>query len=82
MPNLPRVNKIVLGYNFTPILHQQKKCISPLKIVICIQHKSQKLSKYSLKHHKIFFSTVTIRYTISDSNDASKMFIRLTGGDG
>ena len=53
---MPRVNKIVLGHKFTPVLHQQKKCISSLKIAICMQHKSQNLSRYYLKHHKIFLS--------------------------
>ena len=49
-----------------------------------MQHKSQKILKYFLEHHKIFFSTVTIRYTIfdiNDASDASRMFIRLSGGD-
>ena len=54
IPNLPCPNKIVLGYKSTPVLHQQKKCISSLKIIICMMHKSQNLSKYSLNIIRYF----------------------------
>ena len=37
--------------NVSRFYELQKKCITSLKILICMQHKSQNLSKYSLKHH-------------------------------